>query len=45
MSCPDQAADQRLSAVLLEVIHTMPAEGLTLRGIRARLSVGQLDCW
>jgi hypothetical protein len=29
MSCPGQAADQRVSAVLSEVIRTMPAEGLT----------------
>jgi hypothetical protein len=37
MSCPGQAVDQRVSAVLFEVIRTMPAEGLTLRGILDRL--------
>jgi hypothetical protein len=43
MSCPGQAVDQRVSAVLFEVIRTMPAEGLTLRGILERLGErGQL---
>ena len=37
MSCPGRAVDQRVSAVLFEVIRTMPAEGLTLRGILERL--------
>jgi hypothetical protein len=45
MSFPGQAADQRVSAVLSEVIRTMPAEGLTLREIRARLSVGHHLQW
>jgi hypothetical protein len=37
MSFPGQVIDQRVSAVLFEVIRTMPAEGLTLRGILERL--------
>jgi hypothetical protein len=37
MSLPGQALDQRVSAVLSGVIRTMPAEGLTLRGILERL--------
>jgi hypothetical protein len=37
MACPGQAVNQRVSAVLFEVIRTMPAEGLTLRGILERL--------
>lgn len=37
MSFPGQAVEQRVSAVLFEVIRTMPAEGLTLRGILERL--------
>ena len=40
MSCPSQAVDPRVSAVLSEVIRTMPAEGLTLHGILERLG----DC-
>jgi Exopolysaccharide synthesis, ExoD len=43
MSYPGQAVDQRVSAVLFEVIRTMPAEGLTLREIVERLGErGQL---
>jgi hypothetical protein len=37
LSSPAQALDQRASAVLSEVIRTMPAEGLTLQGLLARL--------
>ena len=37
MSFPGQAVDQRVSAVLSEVIRTMPAEGLTLQGLLDRL--------
>jgi hypothetical protein len=37
MSFPGQAHDQRVSAVLSEVIRTMPAEGLTLQGLLERL--------
>lgn len=37
MSFPTPALDQRVSAVLSEVIRTMPAEGLTLQGLLDRL--------
>jgi hypothetical protein len=37
MSFPAQALDQRVSAVLSEVIRTMPAGGLTLQGLLERL--------
>ena len=36
-SFPGQALDPRVSAVLFEVIRTMPAEGLTLQGLLERL--------
>jgi hypothetical protein len=36
-SSPGQAPDQRVSSVLFEVVRTMPAEGLTLRGLLERL--------
>jgi hypothetical protein len=36
-SFPGHAPDPRVSAVLFEVIRTMPAEGLTLRGLLERL--------
>lgn len=43
MSLPGQAVDQRVSTVLFEVLRTMPAGGLTLRGILERLGErGQL---
>jgi hypothetical protein len=41
MSCPGQAVEPRVSAVLFEVIRTMPAEGLTLCEILER--VGERD--
>ena len=34
---PGQALDQRVSAMLFEMIRTMPVEGLTLRGVLERL--------
>jgi hypothetical protein len=37
MCSPGQVIEQRVSTVLFEMIRTMPAEGLTLRGILERL--------